>query len=740
MSRYDKYSDSALDILVKTQDIALRSRRIETGHQDLVEALVLFDLPDIIAIAKRNNAVVNVDKLKALNDRLESSQPIDFNGPIRISHEFRNILDKAEDLAGDKQVDPSHIITAAWPAIKNELASFLSFEAKPSLELWPQSITRPEGIASISQKQWEDVLNRFGEELTAADKNYPVFGREEELDNLVSIMTKFWKPNPLITGESGVGKTALVQGLAMRIKEGKVPERLKNARIFEIRISDILAGTNMHGAMEENINLIMEAARKIENAYLFIDEFHQVVPSFANNPISEALKPALSSYGIRCIAATTDSDYSRYLNKESALLRRFQTMLVKEPDEKALLQIVAGIAPKLEQHYGIVISPKLQKRTIEIAKRYLPMKRFPDKALDILDRAGARALLSGALELTEKTLLDAVRDIANVVAEPELDEKSGLSGLEEAISKDILRQDEAVKAIAQAVRVTKMRLDPHKNRPAGAFLLSGPTGVGKTAFAESLAKAMSGREDALFRIDMSEFSDPHTAARLLGAPPGYIGYDDTPLLSRAVDTCAGGVLLLDEFEKADPKVHRIFLQILDAGRATDSTGRNLSFSALTIIATCNVGSSLPALGFLADSEKVKLEAASKLPMTALRRVFPVELLNRFDAIVNFRALDRDDARAILTDSIIRDINLNLEKEYALQLKISDEAMDFILKEGYSTEFGVRDLSRAFKRLVSVPLAEIIAGLENHDNIFVDLENDNIILIPQHGAILSESVS
>lgn len=727
MSRYDKYSDNALDILVKTQDIALRSRRIETGHQDLAEALILFDLPDIIAIAKRNNATVDVDKLKALNDRIESSQPIDFIGPIRISHEFRTILDKAEIIAGEELVNPSHIISAAWPAIKNELAAFLKFESKPILELWPQDLATQEDSVFFKAPQGDEILKRFGEELTAADKSFNVFGREEEINKLITIMTKYWKPNPLLIGESGVGKTALVHGLAMRIKEGRVPDKLKKARIFEIRVSDILAGTSMHGAMEDNINQIIEASRNLQDVYLFIDEFHQVVPSFANNPISESLKPALSSFNIRCIGATTDSDFSRYLEKESALLRRFQTMLVKEPEANTLLQIMDGMTPKLEQHYDISIDPKLSRRAIEIARRYLPMKRFPDKALDIIDRAGSQALLAGEKELTEAGLLGAVKDIANVIAEPGLDEKSGLADLEAVISKDILSQDEAIKAVAQAVRVAKMRIDPHKHRPAGAFLLSGPTGVGKTAFAISLAKALSGREDALFRIDMSEFSDPHTAARLLGAPPGYIGYDDTPLLSRAVDSCAGGVLLLDEFEKADPKVHRIFLQILDAGRASDSGGRNLSFSALTIIATCNVGSNSSALGFLADSEKTKLEANSKLPMTALRRVFPVELLNRFDAIVNFKALDRSDARSILKETIIRDINTNLLTEYGLTLDINEYAIDLILDKGYSPDFGVRDLHRAFRQLVSVPLSELINKVRDKKVITVKVVDNKIKL-------------
>ncbi|HPE89137.1 MAG TPA: ATP-dependent Clp protease ATP-binding subunit [Spirochaetia bacterium] len=720
MSRYDKYSDSALDVLVKTQDIALRGAVGETGYRDLAEALMLFDLPDIIAIAKSNNAVVDVELIKSLNERIQSSAPREVDGPVKISGEFRSILERAEALAGDAKVEPSHLIRAAWPTIKGELAPFFRLEAAPALAIPADEIALPEMGPRAESAEAIAALLRFGDELTGPDADFPVFGREDELDALSSVLMRYWKPNPLIVGESGVGKTALVQGLAMRIKSGNVPARLRNARIFEVRVSELLAGTAMHGALEENVNQLVEAAEGLDDVYLFIDEIHQVVPAFANNPISETLKPALSSGRIRCIGATTSADYSRYLEKDGALLRRFQTVLVKEPDEATIGRIVAGVAPRLERHFGVSIPETVRSRSVEVARRYLPMRRFPDKALDVLDRASARAAFRGEAELAERHLLEAVKDIANVVVEPGLDEASGLAGLEAAIGRDVLRQEAAIKAVADAVRVARMRLDPRKDRPSGAFLLTGPTGVGKTAFAERLAKALSGRDDALFRIDMSEFSDGHTASRLLGAPPGYIGYDDAPLLSKAVDACAGGVLLLDEFEKAHAQVHRIFLQILDAGRATDSTGRTLSFSGLTIVATCNVGGDAgPALGFLAGTEAAAIAASGKVPTAALRRAFPIELLNRFDAIVPFRALDRDDARAILTGAVVRDANDNLRREYGVELSLTDGAVELLLAEGYSVELGVRDLQRAFRRLVAVPLASMISGLAGRGVLRVD---------------------
>lgn len=641
MSRYDKYTETTLGILVKTQDIALRGDSPETGYRDLAEALLLTALPDMVAIARNNNAILDELRLGQLNQRLESSVAKHASRPIKISGEFRGILDKAEELAGAAKVEPAHLIKAAWPTIKDELAPFFRPEAAPGLSIPSDEISLPEIDSIEASDDAASILAQFGRELTAMDQDFPIFGRQRDIDGLVATLLKYWKPNPLLIGESGVGKTALVEGLAMRIKSGAVPESLKKARIFEIRVSEVLAGTNLHGALEENMNQLLAAAEAMDDVYLFIDEMHQVVPAFANNPISEILKPALSSGRIRCIGATTTADFSRYLEKDAALLRRFQTVLVKEPDDDTVRAILAGMAPHLEQHFTVTIPQPMLDRTFEIARRYLPMRRFPDKALDVLDRSCARAAFNLEGTLTEARLFEAVKDIANVVAEPGLDEANGYSKLESRLSGSIIGQEKAIQAVAQAVRVAKMRLELHQNRPDGAFLLTGPTGVGKTALALSLAKALSGRDDAIFRIDMSEFSDAHTAARLLGAPPGYIGYDDSPLLTRAVDTCSGGVLLLDELEKAHPQVHRLFLQILDAGRATDSSGRSLSFASITIVATCNVGSNQStAPGF---DQVAGIDSDGRVPMAALKRAFPIELLNRFDAIVPFRGLSIADA-------------------------------------------------------------------------------------------------
>ncbi|HAP43219.1 MAG: hypothetical protein A2087_01240 [Spirochaetes bacterium GWD1_61_31] len=726
MSRYDKYSDDALRVLKTTQELTLGRNKPESGPGELAEALLLSALPEIVAIASANNVVIDEQRLRALNDgqapldrdpMLDEIRPDQARRkPIRLSADFRAMLDQAEKLAGGRLVEPSHLIRAGWPLLQADIAPFFKATAAPDLPIEPADIQLPEQAGPTSQSDSEQILLRFGRELTGQAQPWPFYGRAAELDQLVTTLLKFWKPNPLLIGESGVGKSALVEGLANRIDSGKVPPSLAGSRVFELRLSQLIAGTSLHGALEENLNIILAALDGLSEAIVFIDEIHQIVPAFANNPISEVLKPALSSGRLRCIGATTSADYARYLEKDTALLRRFQTVLVKEPDRATVLQILRGVAPQLKAHYSLQIDDGLLEATVDLAGRYLPMRRFPDKALDIIDRAAARSAFGGETSLRPKMLELAVREVANVVTDIKTEQAHALPALEARLREAIHGQDEAIDQLASAVRVAKLRLNGDDGRPDGAFLFTGPTGIGKTALAVRLARELSGRNDSLFRIDMSEFSDAHTAARLLGAPPGYIGYEDSPLLTKAVQTCAGGVLLLDELEKAHPQVHRLFLQVLDAGRATDSSGRVLSFAGITIIATCNVGNSGgPAVGFDSTSRR----GDGRVPLSALKQAFPLELLNRFDAIVPFRALTRADCAYILTEMQIRDSNANLERMHRIRLEFSPAAIEAILDEGYSAEFGARHLQRAFRNLVLTPLAAALGKAAMSGSWLVD---------------------
>lgn len=736
MSRYDRYSTDALRVLLKTQELTLDRQKAESGPGELADALIVGALPELVAIANANNVFIDEQKLKQVNGLIGSDKPGEIlpGQSIRLSPAFRQILDQAERMAGSHPVEPAHLIQAGWPHIQDNIVPLFRTAAAPDLHLEAADIQLPPNSLHDEATEAEQILLRFGRELTGQRKPWPFFSREAELDQLTATLLKFWKPNPLIIGESGVGKSALLEGLANRLDQGRVPAPLLGQRLFEIRLSELIAGTNLHGALEENLNMIISAAESLPEAILFIDEIHQIVPAFANNPISEVIKPALSAGRIRCIGATTQADYARYLEKDSALLRRFQTILVKEPDRGTVLRILQGLKPELETHYTLNITDAMLEKTIDLAGRYLPMRRFPDKALDILDRAAARSLFAGADTLTEKKLEQAVREVANVVSDIQSGEFQALPGLEKRLFATIHGQAQAIEQVASAVRVAKLRLVSEDGRPDGAFLFTGPTGVGKTALAASLALELSGRTDALFRIDMSEFSDAHTAARLLGAPPGYIGYEDSPLLTKAVNTCAGGVLLLDELEKAHPQVHRLFLQIFDAGRATDSSGRVLSFAGITIIATCNVGSTDTSMvGFDSDSRR----GDGRIPLSALKRVFPLELLNRFDAIVPFRALTRQDCGYILSNMLIPASNKNLQQTHRLTLEYSASMLDAILDRGFSDEFGARHLQRAFRELVLIPLAAEMGQKTVSGSLSVD-RKDNVTVFTTHEASSAEA--
>lgn len=601
--------------------------------------------------------------------------------------------------------------------------------SRPSAKTWSSAsngTARPPPLESLSIPELRreeparapavplQELSALARELTAEDRPLPFVGREKEIENLISILLKCFRPNPLILGDPGVGKTALVEGLAQRIREGRVPDRLKQCRVFELRVSDLFAGTGLAGSFEERMKNAVAELEAHPEIILFLDEVHQLArqdrPS--SNP-ADILKPALSRGRFRCIGATTSADYYRVMRNDEALVRRFHVLRLDPPDRGETLVILKGLRPAMERHYGIRITDAALEAAVSCAESFFPQRRFPDKAIDVVDQSCSEAARQSQAEVSAAHVRDTVARVAGVpflAREEALAEQ--LDHLEERLREKIVGQDEAVRAVANTVRLCKRGLDLRPERPDGVFLFTGPTGVGKTALAEALAETLTGTRDLLIRVNMSEFSEPHTVSRLIGSPAGYVGYGDEPQLTRGLRRCPTGVLLLDEFEKAHPAVHRLFLEAFDSGRITDATGQTFSLSTITIVATANIRCAPGArrhLGF--HDEAQPASALDDQPMVqALTAHFPLELLNRFDEIVEFHPLTEENAREILRRRVLEIASRNLQDRRQAELVLTPEAEDLILRRGFSETFGVRKLQRTFEDMVLDPLARDVDSL------------------------------
>jgi ATP-dependent Clp protease ATP-binding subunit ClpC len=660
----------------------------------------------------------------------------------------------------------------------------------------PSSAAPAAGAAAPKgeKKSKTPALDHFCRDLTELARQGeldPTIGRAEEIERVMEILSRRKKNNPVLIGEPGVGKTAIVEGLAQLIANGQCPDSLRDHRVLSLDMAAVIAGTKYRGQFEERLKAVMNEISQNKNIILFIDELHTLVGAGAAEGAIDAsnmLKPALARGELQCVGASTLNEYRKYIEKDGALERRFQTVAVDPPSIEEAIQIVQGLRSHYEEHHRVTISDEVIEASVKLSERYITDRFLPDKAIDVIDEAGARARL--ATQVPPADVADLKKDLERLAAKkdeairdqdferaaelrdherdlqrriqerekaweeerrtnrPALTEEdvafivsrwtgipvtrlkqaesARLVNMEGELHHRVVGQDRAIQAISRAIRRSRAGLkDPR--RPIGSFVFAGPTGVGKTELARALAEFLFADKNALIRVDMSEYMEKFSVSRLIGAPPGYVGYEDSGTLTKAVRRKPYSVVLLDEIEKAHPDVFNILLQVLDEGHLTDNYGRVIDFKNTVIIMTSNLGArdigKGRGLGFQQDSSKTAFDRMEEKVKEEIERAFNPEFINRLDDVIVFHSLSREQIGQII-HNLLADVEARL-KEEELKLKLSDEAIDFVIEHGYDEKFGARPIKRAIQRYVEDPLSEkiLVSEFSPGDEILVTVSED-----------------
>ena len=643
-----------------------------------------------------------------------------------------------------------------------------------------------------------DQYSRDLTQMAAEGKLDPVVGREKEISRLIQILSRRTKNNPCLVGEPGVGKTAIAEGLAQRILAGSVPETIKDKRLVVLDLSGMVAGSKYRGEFEERIRKVVDEVRENQGILLFIDELHTIIGAGGAEGALDAsniLKPSLSRGELQIIGATTLEEYRKYIEKDAALERRFQPVTVEEPSEEEAYEILKGLRPYYERHHKVEISDEALEAAVKMSVRYINDRFLPDKAIDLIDEAASKVQLSGYQASSE--IEDLSREIQEILQEKERAIKTGylslakecqekqkeaearleqlqvkeekknqrksgkvdekavasivsdwtkipvqrltegetrrLAQLEKELHKRVIGQEEAVHAVSQAVKRGRVGLkDP--NRPIGSFLFLGPTGVGKTELSKALAQAVFGSEQAMIRVDMSEYMEKHSVSKLIGSPPGYVGYDEGGQLSEKVRRNPYSVILFDEIEKAHPDVFNILLQVLDDGHITDAHGRKVDFKQTIIIMTSNAGAQAivepKQLGFISTKdEKKDYEKMKSGVMEEVRRLFKPEFLNRIDEIMVFHTLNKEEIRKIVT-LLLKSLEERCMEQMDIRLNVTNSAVDYLAEAGFDAKYGARPLRRAIQSKIEDRLAnELLEGkIKRGDQVQVQYRNKEIRFI------------
>ncbi|WDV48272.1 ATP-dependent Clp protease ATP-binding subunit [Clostridiaceae bacterium M8S5] len=805
---FGRFTERAQKAIILSQDEAKEMRHNYVGTEHLLLGLLREN--EGLAAKVLDNLGVDIEKIRQeVKERIGFGEaPSDILGfTPRVKKVFEMSFIEAKTL-GHNYVGTEHLLLGLireGEGVAGALLKSLEIDLNKVRQEIMQMLNNPYSNINKNSnpKQKTPTLDKYGSDLNELAKDGkldPVIGRAKEIERIIQVLSRRTKNNPCLIGEPGVGKTAIAEGLAQEIVDGIVPEILLNKRVITLDLPSMIAGTKYRGEFEERLKKAMQEIKEAKDVILFIDEIHMIIGAGGGEgsiDASNILKPALARGELQAIGATTLDEYRKYIEKDSALERRLQPIMVNEPSVEDTIKILEGLRDKYEAHHTVKISDEAIKAAAELSHRYIADRFLPDKAIDLIDEAASRIkiksittppklkeleeklneLLSekeaavrcqnfekaaelrdkeksmkGEIDLQKskwksnkqsKALIVEYDDIAHVVSSwtgiPVVklteEESERLLNLEETLHLRVIGQSQAVEEVARAVRRARVGLkDPTK--PIGSFIFLGPTGVGKTELTKALAESLFGDDDAMIRIDMSEYMEKHSVSKLVGSPPGYVGYDEAGQLTEKVRRKPYSVILFDEIEKAHPDVFNILLQILDDGRLTDSKGRIVDFKNTVIIMTSNVGASTikkqKTLGFIGDDEKEaqknEYEKMKENVMEELRRTFRPEFINRLDEVIVFHSLNEDHISEIV-ELMIKDLQKRLH-DLGLKIEVTPSAMKHIAKEGFNPIYGARPLKRSVRKLIEDELSEkILRGdIEKNDDIMIDYEGGKLKFI------------
>ncbi|HWO57444.1 MAG TPA: ATP-dependent Clp protease ATP-binding subunit [bacterium] len=778
----DMFSEAARKAIEYARDEAARLRHDYIGTEHLL--LGLIRLGEGMAIDIISNIGIDLAELKtSVEEVVQPSGGTMTMGQLPLTARAKKTLEVAGQEARalkSKEIDTEHILLALLKDEEGVAAQVLSMYDVDYKDAYEELKNirggKPSAYGKKRKKSKTPALDHFGRDLTELarkGKLDPIIGRDNEIERVSQILSRRKKNNPVLIGEPGVGKTAIAEGLAQRIVEGNVPEMLENKRLVTLDMTSLVAGTKYRGQFEERLKAVMNEIVNSNDVIIFIDELHTIVGAGGAEgslDASNIFKPSLARGELQCIGATTLNEYRKYIEKDGALDRRFQTVMIEEPVYADTLAILKGLRPKYEEHHKIKISEEAIIAAVKLSDRYISGRYQPDKAIDVIDEAGSRAHLKSCtkpsefadleqkiidiqtakenavknqefetaarlrdelkiareeLEARKKTWLEdreksmytlSAEDVAEVVSKMtgipvfRLEEKESkkLLRMEEELNNRVIGQAEAIAVLTKAIRRARAGLsDPR--RPIGSFIFLGPTGVGKTELARALAQFLFEDADALIRIDMSEYMEKFSVSRLIGAPPGYVGYEEGGQLTEKVRRKPYSVVLLDEIEKAHPEVFNILLQLLDDGQLTDSFGRKVDFKNTVVIMTSNIGTRQlqdeKAMGFQKEQVQGSYEHMKSKVLAELKKMFNPELLNRIDDTIIFHSLGTGEIARIV-DIVLEDVAKRLA-ERGISFQLTQSAREFLARRGYDPNLGARPLRRAVQRYLEDPLAEEI---------------------------------